>query len=1156
MADCPVCGTPPPGGARFCPSCGAPLEFACPACGHSLPQGACFCPSCGAGIDAVAPGDETRGRTEERKVISVLFVDLVGFTALTERSDPEDLRLHLVDYHRHIRTEVERSGGRIEKLLGDGVLAVFGVPASHEDDPERAVRAALHIQEAITDLNEKQPPDVCLQARIAVTTGEAIVQLESAPDQERIVGDVVNTASRLQSEAPPGGVVVDTRTQAGARHGIDFTPLDPITTKGKSAPIPVWLATGTRSRFGVAVDEDMPAEFVGRHEELHLLMEAFDRMFAHPAPQLVTITGEPGVGKSRLLMEFGKAVDDRPEVVWWRQGRCLPYGEGVTFWALSEIVKAQAGILETESVSDARRKLDRAVSAIVDNPHDAEWIASRLGPLAGLDGQEVGREELFSAWLRFLEALAWRMPLVLVVEDLHWCDEPLMEFLRYVVESAVDAPILLVVTARPGLSAERPRWGIGIRDSITIGLSPLNRNDTTRLALAVADTPSLSAEDIRPVVDQSGGNPLYVIEFIRLAKEQEILGRLPGRLPLPDSLQALVAARLDLLTPSDKSLLMAASVIGKVFWPGALAYLRSMEPTDLRGRLRSLVQRELIRRVRQSSMQGEVEYAFTHSVTVDVAYGEILRADKARLHLEMARWLEATGGDRIGDIAEVLAHHYERALRFGAHAEDLAGRAFHAFMLAGNKTEPLDASRSAGHYRIAADLAPTTPQRAIALLRLADVLASVDPALARSVGTEARSAFEEAGDHEGIVEATSLLARIAWWQGDADTTDRLDSEAVDLAEELPPCRAQVHAILGRAGRLFLRGHHEEAIEKAEAGLGAADAIGSIEMRAMALEILGSARRHEGVPELEEARLLARTHNLTHTLFIASNNLADVLHYLGRTPEALDIIDETADLAKQRRMPAAEDWSRMTHAEILFPTGRWDELLELTERLLEQGHTAGQVRLGALAWKWFTIAMRGQSEEAGLAWKEILPAVRRIKDSQWVAPAAAAGAWMRLEAGDTDEGLELMDEFEKATDQSPERRAMMMHILAPALVHVGDLDRLGRLLDTANGQGPLLQGRLTFARGCLCEGEGRLEEALDHFEQAAGLTGDAGYVVDATLAHLGAARCLVNLGRTHEAASHLEAARQGAELMKATPMLEEISELERMAEAQVAGRASH
>ncbi|MGH2556194.1 MAG: adenylate/guanylate cyclase domain-containing protein, partial [Actinomycetota bacterium] len=392
----------------------------CAKCGSESPDGFQFCPHCGAAL-----AQATARPSEERKVVSVLFADLVGFTARSDRADPEEIRASLHPYHERVRREIERYEGTVEKFIGDAVMAVFGAPTAHEDDAERAVRAALRIPEAVAELNRANP-DLQLAVRVAVNTGEALVALRARPSEGEgmVTGDVVNTASRLQQVAPVGGVVVGETTYRSTRGAIEYEELGPVQVKGKADPVPIWRAVQARGRYGVDVEGVGPA-FIGREEDLAFLQQAFARMLRDSSVQLVTVTGEPGVGKTRLVRELFRYVDDLPGLYYWRQGRCLAYGENVTFWALGEVVKAQAGILESDGPNDAAQKIRAAVEVAVEDPRERDWVAARLAPLVGTEepgGGAADREETFAGWRRFLEGVASLRPLVIVVEDLHWAD--------------------------------------------------------------------------------------------------------------------------------------------------------------------------------------------------------------------------------------------------------------------------------------------------------------------------------------------------------------------------------------------------------------------------------------------------------------------------------------------------------------------------------------------------------------------------------------------------------------------------------------------------------------------------------------------------------------------------------------------------------------
>ena len=471
----------------------------CPACGEENPDRARFCLACAEPLVDAAPAGE------ERKVVSVLFVDLVGFTSRSDRADPEDVRATLRPYHERVKADIERFGGTVEKFIGDAVMAVFGAPVAHEDDAERAVRSGLRILDTIEEL---RTDGLEIAVRAAVTTGEAVVALGARPERGEgiVTGDVVNTAARLQSAAPVGAVLVDEQTMRSTESAITFEPLEPVAAKGKAEPIPVWRATHARSRVGQPeAATDTP--FVGREHERTLLLETLLRAERESSVQLVTVVGEPGIGKSRLVTELRATLDDRPELITWRHGRCLPYGEGITFWALGEIVKAEAGILESDDQHIAASKLDETVAGLFGDESERAWFASRLAPLvgAGGDGAAVGREEAFTAWRRFLEAMAVRRPCVLVVEDLHWADGALLEFLEHLLDWSMPVPLFLLCTARPELFERQSSWGGGKRNATTISLAPLSTEEAGRLLQVLLGRTLLPAETQAVLLERAGG---------------------------------------------------------------------------------------------------------------------------------------------------------------------------------------------------------------------------------------------------------------------------------------------------------------------------------------------------------------------------------------------------------------------------------------------------------------------------------------------------------------------------------------------------------------------------------------------------------------------------------------------------------------------------
>ncbi|HET7856247.1 MAG TPA: AAA family ATPase [Gaiellaceae bacterium] len=624
----------------------------CASCGRENADDARFCSACGAALAVQEPA------REERKVVTVLFADLVGFTSRAERMDPEDVRALVSPYYAHVRGELERYGGTVEKFIGDAVMALFGAPVAHEDDPERAVRAALRIRDWIAE----QEGD--LHLRLAVTTGEALVALGARPSEGEGMasGDVVNTAARLQAAAPVDGILVDETTYRATNQVIDYRLAEAVLAKGKEAPVAAWEAVEARARFGVDTVQAPRAPLIGRDRELDVLVDALARVRAESSPQLVTLVGVPGIGKSRLTYELFRAVERDPEIIYWRQGRSLPYGEGVSFWALGEMVKAQTGILETDSADETERKLRRTVDDLLDAA-DAVWVARHLGSLVGLESEQElhgdHRAEAFTAWRRFFEALADERPLVLVFEDLHWADEGLLDFIDHLVDWAGSVPILVVCTARPELLSRRPGWGGGKLTAVTLSLSPLSDEQTAKLLAALLERSVLPAETQSALLDRAGGNPLYAEEFVRMVADRAE-GAGDGELPLPESVQGILAARLDALPPEEKALLQDAAVIGKVFWLGAAAKVAGIERPQAEEQLHRLERKEFIRRERRASVAEETEYAFRHLLVRDVAYAQIPRPRRAERHRLAAEWMESLG--RAEDHAEMLAHHYLTAL--------------------------------------------------------------------------------------------------------------------------------------------------------------------------------------------------------------------------------------------------------------------------------------------------------------------------------------------------------------------------------------------------------------------------------------------------------------------------------------------------------------
>ncbi len=1079
--------------------------------------------------------------TEARKVVSVLFVDMVGFTSDTERADPEDVRVRLTEYHKTVRADVERYGGTVEKLIGDGVFAVFGVPTAHEDDPERAVRAALRIQESVAAMREAGTD---LQVRAAVTTGEAIVQL-SDDGGEGIIGDVVNTASRLEGVAPPGGVVVDGRTYAAARITIDFEGLDPVSVKGKVEPVAIWKARGARSRYGAAVEESDVTPFLGRERELAGLIDALGRTVEEQSIQLVTITGEPGVGKSRLIKELFRHVDGRPELMFWRQGRCLPYGEGITFWAIGEILKAHAGILDGESSEAATGKWASTVRDLFPESSDSVWVQKALAPLVGLQAGKGGgdREELFAAGRSFIEAVAERDPLILVIEDLHWADPALIDFLEHLLDWVSESPVLLVSSARPELFSEYPAWGGGKRNAVTVALSPLSDQLTDDLLTSLMPGGFESQEERELLLERCSGNPLYAIEFSRLASE----GGSPEQLPA--NIEAVVTARLDLLPEEEKRFLQVASVVGKVFWSNAVEFMSPSGSRDTGEVLRSLTSREMIRPIRRSSMHGQEEFTFWHVLVRDVAYGQLTKVERARLHESMASWLEATNTERVADAAELLLHHLGQAIDLGRLEADerpeLFAKAYQFSLAAAERSSHIDAERALKQLRRAVEFSVGPAERGKALVELAAIgylaghLDEADEAASRG-----SLEMEAAGDRLGQARAAAERSRVAWLRGDGAQADSYSQLSVDLVEGMEPSVDLAQIYVNHATQLMLRGLMEEAQELGQRTLAMARRLGATREEAGALSVLGAVTEDPDI--LREALRINLDGGFTGRAMSSYNNLTTTLQWVEGPVPATKLIKEAVEMAGQRGHGSGEIWSRLTLLEHRMVEGNLPQSAPMAEALLEEDEARGgsQVTVGA-HFHLTTIAYL--SDEIAVATDRIetdLAGARKITDLQALAPAFSIGSAVFFEAGDVARGRGLAEEFFEVTSSRRVWRSSFTHWFADGLTASGHEELLRSLTDDPEFRGPVDESLHLLARARLDEADADFGAAIAKLETAIAASDQFGLIVVGARQRLALARCLVATDRADEARGFLKDARSAAADVGAGLYLRKIDELDR------------
>jgi class 3 adenylate cyclase/tetratricopeptide (TPR) repeat protein len=606
----------------------------CVRCGEENPERARFCLACGAPLASDSK--------QERKVVSVLFVDLVGFTGRSHDGDPEDVRDMLQTYHDVAGRAIASFGGNLEKFIGDAVMAVFGAPISHGDDAERAVRAGLRVLVAVEELG--------LQARAAVNTGEAVVAVGAAAGsgQALAMGDVVNTASRLQASAPPGGLVVGRDTYLLTRSAIRYENLIPVDAKGKPEPVEVWRAMEPFA----AGPERTKAPMVGRDREMELLSSIWDRAVTDRRPHLITIIGPPGIGKSRLQREFSARVHGRGGAV--ARGRCLPYGDRAAYSALTQLIRTASEIYENDSKDAARAKLAATIEKLLPKAETEEttfYVGLLMG--LGIGEQALQRAYLFFAARRFLEGLASVQPLLVVLEDLHWADTGLLDLVEYLAAHLKDTPVAIVGLARPEFIDQRPGWGSGLFAHTTIGLEPLSNDDAAALAGNLLAKAQDGTEAIERLTEISEGNPLFIEELTSAVAEGQDLGS-----GLPTTVRAAIASRLDALPNAVRDVLLDASVVGRTFWRGVLQALGAHANLD--DGLAVLESRDFIRRVPTSRVEGDVEYQFRHILIHDVAYATLPRSTRRQRHRLAAEYIESVTRESAS-LATILAHHWREA---------------------------------------------------------------------------------------------------------------------------------------------------------------------------------------------------------------------------------------------------------------------------------------------------------------------------------------------------------------------------------------------------------------------------------------------------------------------------------------------------------------
>ncbi len=1132
IALCPACGASVSESARFCPKCGGSLTAACSRCGARVTAGASFCDSCGAPVAASVAG------AEERKLATILFADITGSTSLGEQLDPERMRRLLQTYFDTMSSVIEGWGGRLEKFIGDAIMATFGVPTAREDDPERALRAALEMLARLDGLNAgfQERHGVAMQVRIGVNTGEVIAPVDPG-DQMLVSGDAVNVAARLEQSAEPRTVVVGDRTYLATRGIFEFEPPIALTLKGKGEPVLAHRLVGLAPEPAPRGVPGLRGELIGRERELRTLLDILDGVIETELPHLVLLTGPAGIGKSRLVQEFIRVASDSHEGLVTLRGRCLPMGHGITYWALGEILR-QFGRISLDEPADAvEQKLRSAVDGLVrdgqlpddDRLHVVHALAMTAGlpilgnPLENLPPDAVAAE-LARAWPAFLSAIATIGPTVVVLEDVHWAGDQLMDMVDRLL-SRSSGPLLLVATARPEFG-ERPRSLSGTReDASTVSLRPLTGQQSADLIESLLNAGELPAALRSEILAKAEGNPFFVEEMLRRLIDERVLvhdedgWRTTGAVAsvtLPDSVHALLAARIDALPLSEKRVLQEASVIGRIFWQAPVE--RAAGNGAVAPALLALEQKGLVLARPTTTIAGHTEYIFKHALIRDVAYASLPKARRARAHADVAEWIEQLAGARIDEFAELVAHHYQTAV--ASEDSDLAwendpdgrnrvrSRAFQTLVAAGASARRRYAiAKAVEVHEAARDLAADPDERATALEELGD-------------------------DHFGLYHCDEALS--SYEEALALLTGEHRDRRVQLAEKIGHTCARWGAFRevpdpARIERIVARGLEEADSEEARARLQIVRAFGSVywvdrdepdpvprEQRlAWAREGLAAAER------LDDPFLLTRAINALATMYYQAGKFREsldvslrLLDLVDRQPSrdaqaatlsaiGADMLTTTADVARateltDRGYQLARGTSdhELMHSSgpflrALFHVGRWSEIPPVIEAHLaayanESQMTCPEVQFGPpFAARFFAETGDADGERA----------TRVLLDDLLAEPSDGGGrrstafvanqlAQYALTAGRPDDALSLQQPMLSAA------RPAQLRDMAPAqieiLVTLGRWDELRDFVERVRpliAATPLLSGFIDRAVARSLAAAGDHAAAIDLFETA-------------------------------------------------------------------------
>jgi class 3 adenylate cyclase/tetratricopeptide (TPR) repeat protein len=1163
MITCSNCGAENPAGQKFCGECGTALAATCGTCGAANAPGQKFCGECGSPLGAAA-ADEAPAVAVERRLVSVLFADLVGFTPLSEDRDAEEVRELLSRYFEIAAGVIDRYGGHVEKFIGDAVMAVWGTPVAQEDDAERAVRAALELMSAVSEFGrEASMPE--LAARAGVLTGEAAVNLGAA-GQGMVAGDLVNAASRVQAAADPGTVLVGDTTRRATEAAIAYADAGAHELKGKAEPMQLWRALRvTAGRAGGMKSQGLEPPFVGRDRELRLIKELLHTSADERKAHLVSVAGIAGIGKSRLAWELYKYIDGISQDVAWHRGRCLAYGDGVTYWALAEMIRMWAGIAEGEDSEPARAKLDTSLDELVQDEEERAWIRPRLAQLLSLDTRESFEQaDLFAGWRLFFERIAERDPVVLVFEDMQWADAPLLDFIEYLLEWSRSHAILVVVLARPDLVERRANWAGGLRNTTTLSLEPLSGEAME--ALLDGFVPGLEPDLRAQILDRSEGVPLYAVETVRMLLDRGLLEQVGdeyrptgpiAELDVPETLQALIAARLDGLPAEERSVVQDAAVLGKTFTKSALAAVSRFAGTELDDFLTRLVRKEVLSFQADARSPECGQHSFLQDLLRQVAYETLSRKERKARHVAAAAYLEEQWKDGDDELVEIMASHVLSALELDPEAPDageLRARAETMLVRAAERAAALGAPESAQRYYERALELTDGPMRAAELHERAGEVAHIhgDGESARFQFESAITAFESLGLTHAAARVSARLGIVTWWlEGDVERAVRDMERAFSVLadQEHDPDLAAIAVQSGRA--LYFSGRLDEAMARSELALEIAEALELPDVLSHALNTksliyMSRGRHQEAMVLMRHALRVALGHGRSDVALRSYNNLMALLVLADRHREALAHRSGQEALARKVGDRPTILGSLRWKAQLLDTLGEWDEsLAAIEEALTEAGSTREKGWLNITPVPMY--AFRGELAEARRRLDEARESID-LNEVQSLVDLESLESMLLLEEGRPAEALLAAERALGGQDKvGIARVGFALEWALRAAVTLGDESKLDELLTTLEQTPPGHMTPSLRARGAQY-GAWRAARHGDSATAAAGFAAAAGVYreiecpFELAVVLLDHAEWLAGEGRLDEADPLAAEAREIFERLRATPYVQRLDRI--------------